>query len=110
MTNNLKDEIERIINGIGSPYGEGASYNRLASYDRERDGKLSHLEDYEIEELTKDITSLIEQEKERAVEELHNFVRSNTLGGRFMDDGGGYFNADAVLREDIEQYLAERKE
>jgi len=57
----------------------------------------------------RELASLIEQEKERAVEEFHNFVRSNTLGGRFMDDGGGYFNADAVLREDIEQYLAERK-
>lgn len=71
---NLKDEIERIINGIGSPYGEGASYNRLASYDRERDGKLSHLEDYEIEELTKDITSLIEQEREKALREFAEWI------------------------------------
>ena len=55
------------------------------------------------------LTPLIEQESERAVEEFHNFVRSNTIGGRFMDDSGGYFNADAVLREDIEQYLAERR-
>lgn len=93
---NLKDEIERIINGIGSQYGEGASYNRLASYDRERDGKLSHLEDYEIEELTKDITSLIEQENEQFLIRFKDYVFEQPMNVK-------------LWHEYIEQYLAERK-
>lgn len=94
---NLKDEIEGIMNEH--------SYKQ----DVRDFGKPATVTQYKAIDLVEAITSLIEQEKERAIEELHNFVRSNTIGGRFMDDSGGYFNADAVLREDIEQYLAERK-
>jgi hypothetical protein len=64
MTN--KEKIEELIQGIGSPYGEGATYKKCSGYAKE-DGKLTHLDDHEAQALREDIEALIQKQVEKAV-------------------------------------------
>lgn len=92
---NLKDEIEGIIKDNAFPYdGEGWGW-RIPGTD--------------IEIIAEEITSLIQQEKERAVREFggwwnNKYERERTMRGYFTED------IREIYPVDIEQYLAERKD
>lgn len=53
-------EIENIIKGIGSPYGEGATYDPL---DTETGRGPTHLDEQDAALLLKDLESLLFQKK-----------------------------------------------
>lgn len=77
---------------------------------REFDSKNNVMVATEIKGLRtaiKQLSELISQQRALAVEKFVEYVKSNTIGGRFMSDDGTYFKADAVLRKDIDEFLKE---
>ena len=64
MKDQTREKIEAIIKGIGSPYGEGATYQT---------GSLSdHLDEEDAKIMADDLEALIQQEKLKLIKDIKN--------------------------------------
>jgi len=99
----IENEIDKIIQGIGSPYspyGEGVTYSKRESYDRERDGKITHLDETEEEEMKIDIKTIIFKAQRDAIKKYTTWLIDN-----------GYCDTDVIDKGGLVEYLTSfRKE
>lgn len=81
-----KIKIDGIVNGIGSPWGEGATYEYC-------EDASSHLDNTGREKLRKDLDTFGQQEREKAVREFAVWVAREKY--------------DLEIFHDLEQFLKE---
>lgn len=108
----LKKELRKITNGIGSPYGEGATYNG-----RVEDRDSCHLDESDQDKLEEDLIELFSQHLD-SLEKQHR-EEVEKFGKKMLEHLDGYYEANndgefgqgvrfvwANMRLQIEQYLA----
>ena len=66
QTQGWEKEIERVVDGIGSPYGEGATYNGKSDAGKE----YCHLDDNSRDNLIDDIRSLLTSQRAEIAGEI----------------------------------------
>jgi len=99
-----KEKIEEIIQGISSPYGEGASYKKCKGY-KKKDGKLTHLDEDGAVELRKDIETLLKDREKRVLESFIEFACMK----KFIDNEEDFNVIDTLKKEYLQSNNLEGK-
>lgn len=100
----LEKKIDRIVEGIMSPYGEGAIYSRDES-------SVSHLDEDDKQDLRNNIKQLIQQEKEAVLREAEKAIEGIDVSFSLNSaQDGELYNVGMVLLQQLNTLLGLSKQ